>query len=93
MTIMDTLYGPLGKQYCMYFYLLSVFGFVLLALTVLGLVWSLFTKKMDMKVVMGLIMASLGYGIFYFQNRLLHSMCVHEGLTNPVMGPQKKPPV
>jgi hypothetical protein len=78
----DTLFGSLGKQYCIYFYLLSVFGFVLLAFTVIGLVSTLFFKKMDMKVVVGLTMASLGYGIFYFQNRLLHSMCVNEGMVS-----------
>lgn len=81
-TMNDTLFGSLGKQYCIYFYLLSVFGFILLAMTMIGMVWSLFTKKLDMKVITGLVMASLGYGIFYFQNRLLHSMCVQEGLVN-----------
>jgi hypothetical protein len=81
-TMNDTLFGSLGKQYCIYFYLLSVFGFILLAMTMIGMVWSLFTKKLDMKVMTGLVMASLGYGIFYFQNRLLHSMCVQEGLVN-----------
>lgn len=81
-TMNDTLFGSLGKQYCVYFYLLSVFGFVLFALTVIGMVSTLFFKKLDMKVMMGLVMASLGYGIFYFQNRLLHSMCVQEGLVN-----------
>ena len=81
-TMNDTLFGSLGKQYCIYFYLLSVFGFILLAMTMVGIVWSLFTKKLDMKTITGLVMASLGYGIFYFQNRLLHSMCVQEGLVN-----------
>ena len=78
--IMDYLYGPLGKQYCIYFYLLSVFGFVLLTLTIIGMVWSLFTKRVDTKVLMGLFMACIGYSIFYFQNRLLHTMCVHNGM-------------
>lgn len=81
-TMNETLFGSLGKQYCIYFYLLSVFGFILLAMTMIGMVWALFTKKIDMKIMSGLVMASLGYGIFYFQNRLLHSMCVHEGLVN-----------
>lgn len=87
-TMNDTLFGSLGKQYCIYFYLLSVFGFILLALTVMGMVSTLFFKKMDMKVMVGLLMASLGYGIFYFQNRLLHSMCVHEGMVNPADKPK-----
>lgn len=81
-TMNETLFGSLGKQYCIYFYLLSVFGFILLAMTMIGMVWALFTKKIDMKIMSGLVMASLGYGIFYFQNRLLHSMCVQEGLVN-----------
>jgi hypothetical protein len=77
----DTLFGPLSKQYCLYFYLLSVFGFIFLAIAVIGMLFNMFSKKMDGKVVGGFLMAALGYGIFYFQSRLLYSMCSHsEGL-------------
>ena len=93
MTMNDTLFGSLGKQYCIYFYLLSVFGFILLVLTMMGMIWSIFTKRFDMKIMVGLVMASLGYGIFYFQNRLLHTMCVHEGLVNNVGEQQHKPKI
>ena len=79
--INDTLFGPLSKQYCLYFYLLSVFGFIFLAIAVIGMLFNMFSKKMDSKVVGGFLMAALGYGIFYFQSRLLYSMCSHaEGL-------------
>lgn len=77
----ETLFGPLSKQYCLYFYLLSVFGFIFLAIAVIGMLFNMFSKKMDGKVVGGFLMAALGYGIFYFQSRLLYSMCSHsEGL-------------
>jgi len=84
MSLNNTLFGPLSKQYCLYFYLLSVFGFVFLVIAVLGMLFNLFSKKMDGKIVGGFLMAALGYGIFYFQSRLLYSMCSHsEGLEMP----------
>ena len=33
---MDNVYGPLSKHYCIYFYYLSIFGFVLLFLTLIS---------------------------------------------------------
>jgi len=96
MNLNNTLFGPLSKQYCLYFYLLSIFGFVFLVIAVLGMLFNLFSKKMDGKIVGGFLMAALGYGIFYFQSRLLYSMCSHsEGMDVQMPGgasvPSKNP--
>jgi hypothetical protein len=97
MNLNNTLFGPLSKQYCLYFYLLSVLGFVFLVIAVLGMLFNLFSKKMDGKIVGGFLMAALGYGIFYFQSRLLYSMCSHsEGMDVQMPSgasvPSKNPP-
>lgn len=74
--IMNTIYGPLPKDYCMYFYFLSIFGFILMMFTlVVGLFIGIMKKK-DFSFYLKTILAVLAYGLFYFQNRLLHSMCV-----------------
>lgn len=74
--MMDTLFGPLPRDYCLWFYFLSIFGFVWLVLfSVVALVIGI-TKKRGMDYYMGVFGVAIGYAIFYFQNRLLHSMCV-----------------
>lgn len=74
--MMDYIYGPLPKDYCVYFYFLSIFGFILMIFTlVIGLFIGV-SKKKDIGFYIQVIMATLAYGLFYFQNRLLNSMCV-----------------
>jgi Mg2+ and Co2+ transporter CorA len=74
--IMDYIYGPLPKDYCVYFYFLSIFGFILMIFTFVTGLFIAISKKKDVTFYIQIIMASLAYGLFYFQNRLLNSMCV-----------------
>lgn len=75
--IMDTLYGPLPKSYCLYFYYLSIIGFVLLVLSVGGSLFMALSKPRGAHFYTSSLMIAISYLIFYFQNRLLHSMCIH----------------
>lgn len=76
--IMDTIYGPIAKEYCIYFYVLSIIGFVFLCLLLLTMLFSLFFGKKN-KYYSQLIMFAVTYAIvyfhMYFQNRLLYNMC------------------
>jgi hypothetical protein len=76
MNYIDTLFGPLSKQYCVYFYFLSIFGFILLAVFIISSIFVGLSKRKGLDYYMQVVGIALGYGIFYFQNRLLHSMCV-----------------
>ena len=76
-SISDQLFGALPKEYCMYFYYLSVFGFIFMAITLVTALSLMFSKPQGKKFAVGAVMAVLGYAVFYFQNRLLYSMCVH----------------
>jgi len=73
--IMNTLFGPLDRKYCAYFYLLSIIGFVLLAILVLSSLMVGLSKGKGLDFYMQMFSVALGYAIFYFQNRLLHTMC------------------
>lgn len=68
------LFSPLSKEYCVYFYALTVISFVLFIMSVANLGYCLFKSKT--KVLEG-ILALCGPAILYFNNRLLYSMCVH----------------
>lgn len=74
--INDTLFGPLGEKYCFLFYLLSVVGFVLLALTVVSGLFLVFTSKGNkLQLLLGTLWLAIVYGFLYLQNRLLYSIC------------------
>ena len=81
----DTLFGPLGSQFCLYFYILSAIAFIFMVMSILGFIIHLFSKKVDMKVVLGVIMVAGTYGIVYMQNRLLYNMC-NRSENAPVVG-------
>ena len=71
----DSLFGPLGKSYCIYFYILSVFG---LLASIILLVSSLFIgiyKKKDSAFFLQSLMIVIVYALVYFQNRLFYNMC------------------
>jgi hypothetical protein len=73
--IMETLFGPLDRKFCDYFWLLSVLGFILLAVLLISSLLVGISKNKGMDFYFQTISIALGYAIFYFQNRLLHSMC------------------
>jgi hypothetical protein len=69
------LFSPLSKEYCLYFYYLSVFGFVLFIFSIIAFGITIIQKKKGYDFFLKSGMIALGYFIFYFQNRLLYSMC------------------
>ena len=71
----NTLFGPLGKEACIYFYVLQVVSFILLVLACIHVLHGLFTVK-NFNAFSGIV-AILNAFVVYFVNRLLYSMCVH----------------
>jgi len=70
------LFGPMSKSYCDWFFYLSVIGFVYFVLAVILFLVLALTKKRNSKFYFQMFMICLGYFLFfYFQNRLLYSMC------------------
>ena len=76
---MNYLFGPLSAEYCIYFYALSIFGFVYLVLFLIpAIIFGIASKKTNFMYWFNVFAIALGYFIFYFQNRLLHTMCTHQ---------------
>jgi hypothetical protein len=73
--VMNYLFGPLGEEFCIYFYALSIFGFIYLVLFLLPSIYFGLTTKTTSMYWANVFAVSIGYFIFYFQNRLLHTMC------------------
>lgn len=72
---MDYLFGPLGEEYCVWFYFLSILGFVYLILFLIPSIYFGLTRKTNFMYWLNVIAICLGYFFWYFQNRLLHTMC------------------
>ena len=73
---MQNLFGPLTKQYCLYFYLLSVISMVFVVVVLMTMLFIGISKRKGMEFYVSMLFGAATYGVFYFQNRLLHTMCV-----------------
>ncbi len=72
---MNTLFGPLSGEYCLYFYYLSIISFFLLAIAIIsGVVRGLQGSK-GMYFYISVLGTSIAYFISYFVNRLMYSVC------------------
>ena len=73
----QSLFAPFqNHDLCLWFYFLSVVGFVFLVFAVItGLYLGITTKK-SAPFYLSLLFVASWYLIFYFQNRLLYTMCV-----------------
>jgi len=74
--LIDTLFGPLNREYCIYFYYLSVIGLILLTMVLASTLMVGISKRKGIDFYLSMLSIAVGYFIFYFQNRLLHSMCI-----------------
>jgi hypothetical protein len=71
-----SIFAPFEKRdFCLWFYFLSILGFVFLFMTVFSMLFIGISKKKDFTFYLQMFFVALGYFIFYFQNRLLYSMC------------------
>ena len=73
----DTLFGPLPKQYCHLFYVLSIVSFVFLVLLIIATIALSLSKRQSGVFYMHSVAIAIVYGIAYLQARLLHTMCMN----------------
>ena len=73
-SLVDNLFSPLGKEYCVYFYWLSVIAFIFILLVLYNSLIALLKGKFN---VLYFVISLFGPGLMYFNNRLLYSMCLN----------------
>ena len=68
------LFSPLGRDYCVYFYYLTVISFIFFLVAAVHGVTAMVSSKPASwwQILMGLV----GPFLLYFNNRLLYGMCV-----------------
>jgi hypothetical protein len=76
---MSNYFGPLSKDYCMYFYLMSIFFFIIMLLGLVGVVSTIILKpkQINMMFFINSAMLLMNSVLAYFVNRLLHTMCAN----------------
>jgi hypothetical protein len=71
----NNVFSPLGKEYCNYFFYLSIINFMLLIYILLSALYVFaYDKKKD--TIFQIVLVALPTFLGYFTNRLLYSMCV-----------------
>ena len=71
-------FGPLNKEYCFYFYFMSILFFIALLLCILGILTTMFytPKLINFMFVLNSFLLLFNVFVAYFVNRLLNTMCV-----------------
>jgi uncharacterized membrane protein len=78
-SFMSNYFGPLGKEYCLYFYLMSIMFFIIMVIGVFGIIYALVKKRKEVNTMFFINSAMLITNtlLAYFVNRLLHTMCIN----------------
>ncbi len=71
----NSLFGPIGREYCLYFYLLSVVAIVVAALVFIPAIYVGITEKKGFQYFFMALAGIIVYLMAYLQNRLLYNMC------------------
>lgn len=77
-SFMDQYFGPLPREFCVYFYVLSIlFGF-LFVMSTISIAYFMIThiKKVNTMFIVNSIFILINSFLAYIANRLLHTMCV-----------------
>jgi hypothetical protein len=74
---MSSYFGPLDKQSCLYFLLLSMLFFALLIFTIIGEILYVIQnyKELNFRVFTSGVLLLFNSFLAYFVNRLLYTMC------------------
>jgi hypothetical protein len=77
-SFMNKYFGPLPREYCVYFYALSIVFGVMFVSSIVSIAYFMFThmKKINAMFVINSIFILLNSFLAYLANRLLHTMCV-----------------
>lgn len=76
--LMDKYFGPLPREYCVYFYILSIVFGISFVLSVISIAYFMITniKKVNAMFIANSFFILLNTFLAYLANRLLHTMCV-----------------
>ena len=77
-SLMDQYFGPLPREYCVYFYALSIVFGIMFIMSAISIAYFMIThiKKVNTMFIVNSVFILLNSFLAYLANRLLHTMCV-----------------
>ena len=74
---MNTLFSPLGKEWCLYYFFILVFVFIVSLIAVFSSLMEVINlKKKTFSSIIVALLPIVTYAILYFQSRLIYSICL-----------------
>lgn len=75
---MNNYFGPLPREYCVYFYVLSIVFGIMFVASAISIAYFMIThvKNINSMFIFNSIFILLNSFLAYLANRLLHTMCV-----------------
>ncbi len=75
---MDTYFGPLPREYCAYFYFLSILFGILFVFSAISIGYFMVTRfrRVNAMFISNALLVLANTFLAYIANRLLHTMCV-----------------
>jgi len=74
---MNTLFSPLGKEWCLYYFFILVFVFIVSLIAVFSSLMEVINlKKKSFSSIIVTLLPIVTYAILYFQSRLIYSICL-----------------
>lgn len=75
---MNSYFGPLPREYCVYFYFLSIIFGAMFAFSAISIAYFMIMhfKKVNAMFVSNSLLVLFNTFLAYIANRLLHTMCV-----------------
>lgn len=77
-SFMNQYFGPLPREFCVYFYALSILFAIMFVSSLLSIAYFMIThiKKVNAMFIINSLLVLLNTFLAYLVNRLLHTMCV-----------------
>ena len=78
-SVMNGLFGPLSKNYCIYFYGMSILFFIFFIMAVFRIAMKLFkgSSKLDSNFYVNSVAVLFYTLLVYLLNRLMYTMCIN----------------
>ena len=77
-SLLDQYFGPLPREYCVYFYALSIIFGIMFMISAVSIAYFMIIhfKKINTMFIVNSVFILLNSLLAYLVNRLLHTMCV-----------------
>lgn len=76
MDFFNNLFAPLGKEYCVIYYYLSLIGLLAFVLSLMSVFYILIKGKYDTQFILNAMSLLTSTLLSYYLNRLMYTICV-----------------